>query len=201
MLTDTELIEDIKENNSSDSFVELSNRHSKLFYKICQKYHAAFLNSGISPEDVHQEKDHTIYKSIITFNPDKKTKFSTWLGNYTKYSCLNFLKKNAKYATFEDCKKIEYFLDKHAAENDNPDYSGLLERVYEILESSSDKRMYKIFKLRYDLSNQKKATWKKIAREISVSAQTAINLHNKGLSIICKKMKVKPNEFSRNTGG
>jgi RNA polymerase sigma factor (sigma-70 family) len=199
MITDAELIKDIKENNSSDSFIELSNRHSKLFYKICQKYHAAFLNSGISPEDVHQEKDHTIYKSIITFNPDKKTKFSTWLGNYTKYSCLNFLKKNAKYATFEDCKKIEYFLDKHASDNDAPDYSGLLERVYEILESSSDDRIYKIFKLRYDLGDRKKATWKTIAKKIDVSAQTAINLHNKGIKIICKKMKVTPNEFSRHT--
>ena len=196
-VSDIDLIKDVKDNNSSDSFIELSNRHSKLFYKICQKYNAAFISSGISPEDIHQEKDHTIYKSIISYNPDKKTKFSTWLGNYTKYSCLNYLKKNAKYATFEDCKKIEYFLDKHSAENAPTDYSGLMERVNEILSSSTDLRILKIFKMRYDPTQQKKATWKSIARKINVSAQTAINLHNKGLNIISKKMGGKSNDINK----
>ena len=188
MQSDLELIKDIKENNSSQSFIELSSRHSNLFYKICQKYHAAFVSSGISPNDIHQEKDHTIYKSILSYDPTRKTKFSTWLGNYTKYSCLNYLKKNSRYKVLEDSQKIEFFLEKHASENKTPDYSALREEVFTILEEVSDKRILKIFELRYDTTRQKKLTWKDISKKIDVSAQTAINLHNKGIKILSRKV-------------
>ena len=48
--------------------------------------------------------------------------------------------------------------------------------------------MKKVFELRY-FSGEKKMTWVNIGTELNVSAQTAINLHNRGKSIIKKKFK------------
>ena len=146
MQEDIDLIEDIKENNSDESFNELSERHSKLYYKICQKYTSAFKASGIAPEDVFAEKDYTIYKSVMSFNPHKKCKFSTWLGNFTKYSCLNILKRSSKYVSYEVPTEngSASQLDKLAA--DIPDRSGvdLQEQIFQILRKMKDKRIYQI---------------------------------------------------------
>jgi len=186
--TDQELIQDVKENGSSKSFILLSERHSNLYYKICQKYTAAFMASGIPPEDVFAEKDYTLYRSVITFNPDKGAKYSTWLGNYTKYSCLNFLKKNSKQANFKSDEQTQFFLDKQYIENQPTDYSGFREHVFSIIEKMKDKRIKQIFELRYDPKEQKKMTWKNIAKKLEISAQTAINLHSKGIKLISKKI-------------
>ena len=188
---DIELIEDIKENNSDESFNKLSERHSNLYYKICQKYSSAFRASGIAPEDVFAEKDYTMWKSVMSFNPHKKCKFSTWLGNYTKYSCLNILKKSSKYVSYEaedgEGGSISQ-LDKHAVYDPNRSFQDMEEQIFLILKRMKDKRVHKIFRLRYDPREQKKMTWKNIAKELDISAQTAINLHSKGLDVISKKI-------------
>jgi len=192
---DSELIKDIKDSNSADSFEELAGRHANLYYKICQKYYSAFKASGITPEDVFAEKDYTIYRSAMTFDPSKKTKFSTWLGNYTKYSCLNMLKKNSKYIsceiTWEDSgETATSLLDKYVSENSSYEdpTQEIRERVFHILEKVKDKRIYEIFKLRYAPEERKKMTWKNIAKRLGISAQTAINLHSKGTDIVSQKI-------------
>lgn len=188
---DIDLIEDIKENNSDESFSKLSERHSNLYYKICQKYSSAFKASGIAPEDVFAEKDYTMWKSVMSFNPHKKCKFSTWLGNYTKYSCLNILKKSSKYVSYElpnENGSSTSQLDKHAIYDPDRSLQDMEEQIFLILEKMKDKRVYKIFKLRYAPEEQKKMTWKNIAKRLDISAQTAINLHSKGLNVISKKI-------------
>jgi hypothetical protein len=45
--------------------------------------------SGTHPEDISSDKDYLIYKSAVSYNPTKKIKFSTWLGNQVRYYCLN----------------------------------------------------------------------------------------------------------------
>ena len=126
----------------------------------------------------------------MSFNPHKKCKFSTWLGNFTKYSCLNILKRSSKYVSYEvPTENVSASqLDKLAA--DIPDRSGvdLQEQIFQILRKMKDKRIYKIFELRYAPERQKKMTWKNIAKKLNISAQTAINLHSKGISTISKKI-------------
>ena len=48
--------------------------------------------------------------------------------------------------------------------------------------------MKKVFELRY-FSGERKMTWVKIGDKLNLSAQTAINLHNKGKTIIKKKLQ------------
>jgi RNA polymerase sigma factor (sigma-70 family) len=143
---------------------------------------------------VFAEKDYTMYKAAMTYNPERKTKFSTWLGNYTKYSCLNILKKNSKYVSHEikpeEGESPTSLLDKYVSENSGYEDPAeeIRERVFCILEKVKDKRIHEIFKLRYAPEERKKMTWKRIAKRLDISAQTAINLHSKGTKIVSQKI-------------
>jgi len=78
----------------------------------------------------------------------------------------------------------EEFDDENKFKNDK-------EFVFKILKQLKDKRISKVFKLRYfdeDIKN-KKATWSTIATKIRTSTQTAINLHQKGINILNKKIR------------
>ena len=187
-MTDEELIIEVKEGNCSNSFLELSLRHQNLFYKVCQKYASV---AKASFQDLLEDKNFIIYRSILSYDNTRKTKFSTWLGNYTRYYCLNFLNANCKYLTFED-KDIESFVEKFENEinpdKDSEEYSKLFfENCFGILSRLKDKRIHTVYQKRY--SSQKKRTWAAIAEEMRISTQTVINLHNRGKKVLRNKMK------------
>lgn len=150
--TDNELIKSIKERNDEISLKTLIDRHSPLCNNIYTKYSNALSCSGIFIDDVKREKDYIVYKSAISFNPDKKSKFSTWLYNQIRYQCLNLLNDGNKCITMEE-KDLIYHIDKNALK-DNFSKEELKEYIFDILSSLQDQRIYKIYKLRY-FSNKK----------------------------------------------
>ena len=59
-----------------------------------------------------------------------------------------------------------------------------------LLGNLKDKRIKQIFQLRY-LEGSKRIKWKNIASKMSISVQTAINLHSRGVKVISNKIKSK----------
>jgi RNA polymerase sigma factor (sigma-70 family) len=184
MITDTYLAKEVKEKDCQNSLIELIGRHSNLCYKICQKYMPVLHASGIFVDDVLGDKDYIIYRSAKSYNPDKKTKFSSWLGNQVRYHCLNKINKNKKYVTMED-QELSFLVEKGEREESSAE---LRDYISNHLTRIKDKRIKQIFELRY-FSEEGRLTWTAISKKIKVSSQTAINLHNKGLAILKKRMK------------
>ena len=82
-----------------------------------------------------------------------------------------------------------FFNNKSVDEYDaNKDHRTDLDHAFDILKKMNDKRIFKIFKLRY-LNKGEKLTWKQIAKEFDLTPQTIINLHAKGRRAIKRKMK------------
>lgn len=181
---DSALAREVKEKDCQNSLVELIGRHSNLCYNICQKYMPVMHASGIFVDDVLGDKDYIIYHSAKTFDPTRKTKFSTWLGNQVRYHCLNKINKNKKYVTTDD-QELSFLIDKEEKAESTEE---LRDYISNLLNKIKDKRIKRIFDLRY-FSDEEKMTWTDVANKIDVSSQTAINLHNRGLSILKKKMK------------
>ena len=75
--TDLELIKKVQNKQCTSSMEALINRHSELFYSVCNR---TCSRKTLLPE-LLKDKDFVLYKATTSFNPEKNVKFSTWLGN------------------------------------------------------------------------------------------------------------------------
>jgi RNA polymerase sigma factor (sigma-70 family) len=183
MEEDIYLINKVKENKDADSLKELINRHSGIYVEMVNKY---LPNSfeGVNKDDLMDDKDFSIYDAAINFDENKNTKFSTYIGNLTRWKCLNIYNKNTKYPKIciNDNFEKNVSCDPHIKSIEDEEN---LERIFSIIENHPDKRIQKIFKMRY--KGVKKLTpWKKIAKKLDLSIQGCINIHNKYLTEIKK---------------
>ena len=181
-ISDTKLIQKIKQTDCETSLKTLIEKHSPLCINMCKKYEPALNATGVSVDDVIQEKEYLVYKSAMSYNPEKNVKFNTWLGNQVRYHCLNTINNNNNFIKVED--SVLDFL----STEENKDCSNDIEYVFSLLSQLKDDRIKEIFSLRYFKSDKKKMPWVKIGKFMGISTQTAINLHKRGLKILNKKI-------------
>ena len=183
-VSDNYLVEKIKISNCETSLNELIKRHSALCFKIIKKYSSSFYANNIDVKEASSDKNLIIWNSAKSFSANKNVKFSTWLANQVKYSCLNALNKKVKdrLVTTED--EILDSLKEKPQETAN---YHLFEFTDNLLKQLKDKRIGQIFKMRYS-AEVKKPSWCVIAKKLNISTQTAINLHNRGIEVLRKKI-------------
>lgn len=184
---DNDLVSAVQANPASSSFEmqELINRHSGIYIDIVNNYIPSDCNF-LSKIDILEEKNYRIYLAALKFDEDKGAKFSTYLGNETKWMCLNMFNKNKK------CQKFTIEDDYQAEEHDsthNIINSESLEQILSLAKKHPDKRVYKIFKYRYiDGNLNKLMTWQKIAKKLKMSIQGCINIHNSAIDYFKNKL-------------
>jgi len=139
---DLKLIKLIKNDKCDVSFRRLEDKHSNLFYSVCNKF-----RNKVDLDEIYKDKSFVMFKSISSFNPTKGAKFSTWLGNYSRYHCLNHIKNNFKYIYSNEDTITHFFNNKSVDEYDaNKNHKTDLEHAFAILKKMNDKRIVKIFK-------------------------------------------------------
>lgn len=185
ILSDLELVDKIKTEDCNNSLKELISRHTPLCYSIYHKYKNKLQEiAGWSPYDIYTEKDLIIYQVAKSFNSEKKTKFSTWLGNHIRYYCLHCLNKNNRHVLMEDKELNTHvenrFEDTSIKENTH-------EYIFNILEQLKDERIKTIYKLRY-FGDGETPSWMKIGENLNISRQTVINLHRKAQKFLKNKL-------------
>lgn len=184
-MQDLELINKVKIENDSKALKELELKHSGIYNEIVKKYYPHLLNFGLNPYDILSDKLFVLYKSVLSFNPDKNVKFSTWLGNQTRYYCLNCLNKKDPAILMEEKDLISAIEKKQKLSiNNSMKMKEKNDLIFFLLNKIKDKRIYRIFKLRY----YKNMPWNKIGKQLKISTQTAINLHEKGKKLIKNKL-------------
>lgn len=199
-LPDEELVLKINSNGCSDSFTELSNRHSKLCYKVLQSYVKVLSSFGYDPTDIFEEKDFIMLGAINRFNPKKGNKFSTWLGNFTRYTCLNKINKAKGLPELASQTEMEAAFNAKSIEAyESADIPVDVGAIFKALEATKDNRITNIFKLRYDPELCKKRTWLQIAKQLSLTVQTTIQLHKKGLKLLREEIANKKLDVYQDT--
>lgn len=191
--SDNELVLKIKEDSSNDLFRELMERHENLYYKVCHGYTNALKKSGYSSEDIFADKMYVFFSSISSFDPTKKVKFSTWLANQARFNCLNKI-SSTKNKFFIDNEEFSPIIDseismeafRHSKNRIN------LDNIIPIFSELSDERISYVFKRKY---SDYKVKWKNIAEELGVTTQTVLNLHEKGINLLKRKIKNKKIEI------
>ncbi|HIB44216.1 MAG TPA: sigma-70 family RNA polymerase sigma factor [Nitrospina sp.] len=183
-VSDNYLAERISVSNCEESLTELISRHSALCFKIIKKYSGSFYVYNIDVAEASSDKNLIIWNSAKSFSADKNVKFSTWLANQVKYSCLNALNKKSKDRLVATEDEILDVLKEKISEEKT---DNLFEFTNNILKQLKDKRIKQIFSMRYSTFH-KKPSWCKVAKQLNVSTQTAINLHNRGIAVLRKKI-------------
>lgn len=192
------LISNFKEKGCGKSFEKLMENHAKLFYKICQKYIPIFKQVGAPKEDMLEDINFVFYKSVMSYKDCGKSKFSTWLGNHTRYACLNHINAYKNYNYLEestlDIVAANSFSSASAVAREMEEKNKIkndVDYVVSILAKMKDKRILKVYRLRYFSKDKEKPTWARIAKKLRVSTQTAVNLHTRGRKFLLRKMNAK----------
>lgn len=177
-LEDFQLVENIKENKKTeDSLQELIGRHTGIYLDIVNKYTQ---NGNLTNKlDLIDEKDYNIYQAALKYKSDRGTKFPTFLGNETKWICLNKYNKKKKepQISIDDIREID-MLNTRSEKINKKDLEVFSEAI-KLSKTHKDKRVEKIFEMRYITGEKNKVMpWKKISEKLNMSIQGCINIHN-----------------------
>ena len=177
-LEDQQLVENIKKNKKTeDCLQELIGRHTGIYLDIVNKYTQN--GNTTNKLDLIDEKDYNIYQAALKYKSDKGTKFPTFLGNETKWICLNKYNKKKKepQLSIEHIKETEILSTK--SNNLKKEDLEVFSEAIKFSRNHKDKRVEKIFEMRYITGEKNKVMpWKKISEELNMSIQGCINIHN-----------------------
>jgi len=180
-MDDLSLIERVKDFADSSCFQEILNRHSGIYLQMVHSY--APRSTPIDNfNDLLNSKESHIYDAIQNFDETRNIKFSTYLGNHARWLCLNSANKR-KHEQLED--NFDAIFE--SSENLEKLEGETLKEIFASIKKFNDPRVEKIFRMRYtSVDGKRKLTaWRKIAKEIKLSIQGCINIHNSTL----KKLK------------
>lgn len=198
MVSDLQLIKNIKEKKDSKSFTELLDRHSGIYTNIVNRYS---FHSAINKDSLIDDKVFNIYQYALDYDPNREMKFSSYIGQRIKYACQTITTKHTPLIPLnlmnaelpEDEKNEESFWAAKipSEENGLDEYESgdVINKIFKILGEFKDERVLKIFKLRHSPDLKKEMPWWKIGKELNISTQTAINLYNKNLKILKNKIE------------
>ena len=177
-LEDLQLVDNIKKDKKTeDCLQELIGRHTGIYLDIVNKY---TLNGNTTNRlDLIDEKDYNIYQAALKYEGDKGTKFPTFLGNETKWICLNKFNKRKKdpQLSIDDVKESDILHPKK--EKIKKEDLEVFSEAIKLSKTHKDKRVEKIFEMRYITGEKNKVMpWKKISEELNMSIQGCINIHN-----------------------
>ena len=180
-LEDFQLVENIKKDRlTDDSLKELINRHTGIYLDIVNKYTQS--SNATNKLDLIDEKDYNIYQAALKYKDDKGTKFPTFLGNETKWICLNKHNKKKKepQLSIEDIKESDILEDKNVKIKSED--LEIFSEAIKFSKNHKDKRVEKIFEMRYITGERNRVMpWKKISEELNMSIQGCINIHNSAI--------------------
>lgn len=191
-LSDLELIRQIKDDGSSEAFEEILSRHTGIYLDTLSKY-APKNGNHISHDDMVDNTKSNIYDAVLKYDPTRGAKFPTFLGNDTRWKCLNMSKRSRKYTCFSlDSNPSSFETGERLFFGKRPDSELVEESCVEniskheillkldiIINRTDDPRVREIFDLRYNPPNHKLTPWKRIAKKLNMSIQGVIDIHNK----------------------
>jgi len=176
--SDNELIHLVKEKNDSIALSQLTDRHTGIYVSVAQKYSG--YSDKIQIEDIKEDRQYNIYQWILKYKPEKNMKFGTYVGEMTRYMCLDILNKTPdkiEMTEYNSPVSIENTAEK-ATKKDT------LEQIKARVDKIEDKRFWVIFEARH-LSDPKKSL-RKIASTMGLTHEGVRKIYLKYINTVQK---------------
>lgn len=168
-ITDLELINKAKKLDS-DSLKALVDRYGSVYDSIVNKF--TFEKEYIK-NDMIDDKYSFFFEMVKSYNPNKNTKFSTYIYNMTRWSCLDRLRKDKKY-------NVAMELDIITPEFDFSKTNHIIDKI-----KTFDERTQYIFMHRFFRPN-KKTSFSEIGKELNLTYEGVRQIYLKHLKILKK---------------
>lgn len=193
---DIQLTKNLKEEVDVEiSLKQLIDRHSGIFLEMVNNY-IPFNSPVCDKQEVIEELPYYIYEAGKKYDEGRGTKFSTFLGNETRFMCLNLFHKNKKHIKVSSeeqakterisCMPFDDFFSKE-----------IINKAFHIIDKSDDSRIPKIFRMRYMKGDSNKLTpWREVSKSLGMSIQGTINLHNAMVGKIQKILEKKESQYN-----
>ncbi len=152
------------------AFAELADRHTGIYVKIASQYSG--FSDKINLDELKDDKQYNMYKWIIKYDADRNMKVGTYIGEMTKYLCLNLLSQTP------DQVPLEQVAERAAAPA--PIGQSTTEQEIQILEKKapvSDPEFWRIFRARH--SGEKPKAWREIGREMNMTHEWARQIYQR----------------------
>lgn len=166
---DLKLIKAAK-NLDSEALKELVKRYGQIYDSIIKRMN--FEKSYIR-DDMIADKYLFFFEMVKSYNPKKKTKFSTYVYNMTRWGCLDKLKIDKK-------RSLAMEMDIHTPEFDLSKTSHIIDKI-----KTFDQRTQYIFMHRFFQPN-KKTSFKQIGKELNLTYEGVRQIYIKHLEILKK---------------
>lgn len=160
---DMDLINQIKTTQDSNALTELANRHTGIYMMIINQYAKSITNTQ-ELEDLREEKDYYIYKWSMKFDPSRNMKFSTYIGENTKFLCKNLIRSMTNKPIFETEDALYNMSDDCDFTTLNCDQND----IEDMLHNEEDGSINKIIEMR-----NSGHTWKEVGSAINMSYEGA----------------------------
>jgi RNA polymerase sigma factor (sigma-70 family) len=181
---DETLIKKIIHTKCSKSLQELVNRHGGMLFNIGKKY---CTSCGLDLNDLNDNRYWIIFNAAQSFNPEKGSKFSTWLGNQVRFFCLNHKNKNTRLMTIED-NHLEFFINEHNKKENSSNKKEIINNIVDLFNEISDPNTKNAIYYRYFHNKDRILNYSEIAEILDVTPQTVLNWHNKFVNFAKKKL-------------
>lgn len=182
--SDIFLIRKVQKDSCNESLKELVNRHSGMIFNIGKKYCPS---CNLDLNDLNDNKYWVIFNAIQSYNPQKGSKFSTWLGNQIRFFCLNHKNKNNKLIP-TDNDSLEYFINNLFKKEDAGNKKEVINKIIDLFNQISDPNTKNAIYYRYFYNKERILNYSEIADILKVTPQTVLNWHNKFIRLAQKKL-------------
>tara|TARA_R110000772_G_scaffold249530_2_gene363813 strand:- start:11330 stop:11953 length:624 start_codon:yes stop_codon:yes gene_type:complete len=194
-LTDEKLVENIQDEEGDyrdDSINLLLNRHELLCMKMLNRYkHVISSGCQYQYDDLSSNLISIVYESSKSYKPGV-SKYATWLANQVRYKCLNTIKDESKVIhldKFVDEESFNHITESLSIEKkEGNEFKEQSDQTLKILSKFKDKRIFKIFKLRY-FEGDTIMKWSDVGRKVGLCSQAVKNLHDKSLKLLRSKLE------------
>ncbi len=94
-LNETALVAQVKSARDNDALIALVNMHSGIYCQKVNQFAAAY-PAVIRADDLRDDRFYNIYQFILDYQPDRKMKLCTYIGERTEYLCKNLLRRGRR---------------------------------------------------------------------------------------------------------
>lgn len=177
-MTDVELIKLVRDHNDNQAFTELATRHTGIYLSIVSKYSG--FSDKIQMAELKDDKSYNIYKWILSYNEDRGMKFGTYVGEMTKYTCLNTMNETPDKVAIEEANEPVADEVPRAIDDTVTD----LERRARQVPNS---KFWPIFKARH--LGEKPETWRNIGHDLGITHEWARQIYKMYISWMREEIK------------